>query len=166
MYDMKKTLLVIGIILIVFIAIFLSSGRNSENTDSFEKAKKEFQSGNYSVIVNIPKEYYIRPEFYTNYNSNERSNSRMAIYGYGVYPSEVTYSAENISFNQSIDVYAFILTSVGVYSYQGLGLNISSPSDELFVTHVEPSDILLSPKYVGNSETFYYFLANALSTSK
>ncbi len=157
---MKKSFLaigiIIGIIILVSIAIFLSSGRsptpskNSEAVDNFNKAKIEFQSGNYSVIVNLSKDYYTRPEFYPDYNSDERNGSRKAIYGYGVYPSEVTYNFDRVSLNQDIDIYALIFASTGVYSYQGIGLNISSPNDELFETRIEPTDILLSPKYSDN----------------
>jgi hypothetical protein len=167
---MKRSFIVIGIIIVVSAAFYFSSSRTPENIHSFEKVKKEFQSGNYSVIVNIPKDYYIRPEFYTNYNPNERSEKRNAIYGFGVYPSEVTYSADNISSNQIINVYALIFASTGVYSYQGIGLNVSSQNDELFETHVEPSDILLSPKYVGNtseaSSDWAYKLNITVTTKK
>lgn len=155
---MKKGFLVIGIIgiiIIVSIAIFLSSAKNSEKNpgldDNFEQAKKEFLSGNYSIIIDIPKDYYTRPEFYPNYDPNERNDTRKAIYGYGAYPSEVTYSSDHVSTNQDMDVYALIFTSTGVYSYQGIGLSISSPNDELFETHINPTDILLSPKYSDNS---------------
>lgn len=149
---MKKGYIAIGIIIIISIAaIFLSSGRGLEKIDSFENAKKEFQSGNYSVIIDLPKDYYIRPEFYPDYDSGERTGMRKAIYGYGIYPSEVTYNFDNIDVNQNMDIYALIFTSVGVYSYQGIGLNISSPDDSLFETHIEPTDILLSPKYLDNS---------------
>lgn len=167
---MNKSFIVIGIIIVVFAAFFFSYSRTPANIDNFEKVKREFQSGNYSLIETIPKDYYIKPEFYTNYNPNERSEKRRAIYGYGVYPSEVTYSTDNISSNQSIDLYTLIFASVGVYSYQGIGLNISSPNDELFETQVEPSDILLSPKYVGNtsdaSSDWAYKLNITVTTKK
>lgn len=145
-------LIVVGIIIMVSIAIF-SSGINPEknNIDSFEKAKKEFQSGNYNIIVNLSKDYYTNPGFYPNYNSNERNETRKAIYGYGAYPSEVTYSADNVSVNQNMDVYMLMFSSTGVYSYQGIGLSVSSPDGQLFETHIEPNNILLSPKYLGNS---------------
>jgi hypothetical protein len=167
---MKKSFIAIGIIIVVFAAFFFYSIRNSEKVDNFEKVKKDFQSGNYSVIVNIPKDYYIRPEFYTNYNPNERSEKRNAIYGYGVYPSEVIYSTDNISSNQIINVYALIFASAGVYSYQGIGLNVSSQNDLLFESRIEPSDILLSPKYVGNtsevSSDWAYKLNITITTKK
>jgi hypothetical protein len=153
---MKKGLVAIGVIIIVIsiAAIFLSSGRNvikNSKDTNFEKAKVEFQSGNYSVIVDIPKDYYTNPEFYPNYNYVERNGTRKAIYGYGAYPSDVTYDTDNVSANQSIDIYALIFASTGVYSYQGIGLSVISPNGELFETHIDPTDILLSPKYLDNS---------------
>ncbi len=155
---MKKGSTAIGIIIgiiIISIAFFLSSGKSQEKNldDNLEKAKKEFQSGNYSIIVDIPKDYYIRPEFYPNYNSDERYGARKAIYGYGAYPADVTYIADNISVNasQGIEIYTLLFVSTGVYAYQGLGFIISSPNDELFETHIVPTNILLSPKYLGNS---------------
>jgi hypothetical protein len=153
---MKKGFVAIGVIIIVIsiAAIFLSYRgpvKNLESIDSFEKAKIAFQSGNYSVIVDIPKDYYNNPAFYPNYNSDERNDTRKAIYGYGAYPSDVTYGTDNVSANQSIDIYVLIFASTGVYSYQGIGLSISSPNDELFEAHIDPIDILLSPKYLGNS---------------
>jgi hypothetical protein len=156
MTNMKKVFVAIGAIIIVFsIATIFLSGvgkvKNPEGVDNFEKAKIEFQSGNYSIIFDIPKSYYTNPEFYPNYNPGERNSTRKAIYGYGAYPSDVTYGTDNVSINQSIYIYALIFASTGVYSYQGIGLSVSSPNDELFETRIDPADILLSPKYFGNS---------------
>lgn len=139
-----------GIIITISIIIFLLLQSKSENVDDFEMAKREFQSGNYSIIINVPKEYYIRPEFYPKYDPNERYSERKAIYGYGAYPSRVTYGADNISAGQNIDVYVMIFSSTGVYTYQGIGLKIDYQNKELFDTHVEPCDIMLSPKYLNN----------------
>lgn len=151
---MKNRILLIGIagiILIISVIFFVQTYNkkkeieleNSKEFDnkSLEEVKKEFES-NYSVLQKIPRKFYMVPEFYPNFN---RDNIVKGVLGYGAYPGEVSYNATKFETGQYLDIYTLVLSSYGVRSYQGLGLELQSPNDELFRMTVEPSEILLYP---------------------
>lgn len=154
---MKNRILLIGIagiILIISVIFFVQTYNKEKEMSSFElgnskefdnksleDVKKEFES-NYSVLQKIPRKFYMVPEFYPNFN---RDNIVKGVLGYGAYPGELSYNATEFKTGQYLDIYALVLSSYGVRSYQGLGLELQSPDDELFKTTVEPSEILLYP---------------------
>lgn len=152
----NKTLLIgiAGIILVIFVIFFVQTYNkdkevhslelgNSKEFDnkSLDDVKKEFES-NYSILRNIPKKFYMTPEFYPNF---DRNHIIRGILGYGAHPGEVSYNATSFKAGQYLDIYTLVLSSYGVYSHQGLGLALQSPDNDLFTTTVEPSDILLYP---------------------
>lgn len=154
---MKNKILLIGIagiILVIFVIFFVQTYNKDKEMPSFElgnskefdnksleDVKKEFES-NYSILQNIPKKFYMMPEFYPNF---DRNNIIRGILGYGAHPGELSYNATDFKTGQYLDIYTLVLSSYGVYSYQGLGLEFQSPDNDLFKTTVEPSDILLNP---------------------
>lgn len=154
---MKNVYLMVGIVTVVAISIIFfvcipksgidtnqqSFERDELDNKGFEEVKKEFQS-DYMVISKIPKKYYTRPEFYPNYETYKNQTIK-GQFGYGAYPGEVTYNFNGLTKDQYIDVYTFVISSFGVYTYQGMKLILKSPDDSLFETYVEPSDILLLP---------------------
>lgn len=147
---MDKKVFVIGTILLVSITLFLllntTIKKDVETRDSFNITKKEFMSGNYTKIFDIPEEYYRRSEFYPSYDIYKKSNQTMnAVYGYGAYPGDVSGNIEKFDMGNHINFYTLVYSSFGVYSFQGFGLTLKSHNDELFDTYVEPSDILFIP---------------------
>lgn len=163
----NKTLLIgiAGIILVIFVIFFAQTHNkekemplfelenskemslfeleNSKEFDnkSLEDVKKEYES-NYSILQKIPRKFYMMPEFYPNF---DRNNIIKGILGYGAHPGEVSYNATDFKTGQYLDIYTLVLSSYGVYTYQGLGLVLQSSDDDLFKTTVEPSEILLYP---------------------
>lgn len=164
---MRKTNFLIGVAGIVLISIifflYTSVGTkyvNSSTYDedefgrkSFDEVKNEYLS-NYSVVSKIPKKYYLRPEFYPNYNifKNLTKGKQTGAYGYGAYSSEISFNTTRLSTDQYLDVYTFIHSAYGVGTYQGINLTVKSPDGALFKTIVDPSDILLSPVNITNPE--------------
>lgn len=144
-----KNLRAIGSIGIVAIAtiliLFVWSSTSDKELDDFNKTKQEFQSGNYSKIFDIPKEYYTRTDFYPLSFGEQK-----ATYGYGAYPGEVKAIITGFTAGNKFDSYTFIHSSPSVYSYQSMKLVMLSPNDDLFDIKVEPSDILLSPAPLDN----------------
>lgn len=134
----------IGIAIAILILFVLLSASNKE-LDDFNKTKQEFQSGNYSKIFDISKEYYTRADFYPLSFGEQK-----ATYGYGAYPGEVRADITGFTTGNKFDSYTFIHSSPSVYSYQGIKLVMLSPNDDLFDINVEPSDILLSPAPLDN----------------
>ncbi len=155
---MTGAMIVIAIVIaiILFFTVGLNSDNNAKNPGNrdFETIKKDIQS-NYLDIPKIPKEYYIRLEFYPNYDAykNKINKNQTASYGYGAYPGEVSYNAKGFKADQYLDVYTFVHSSPDVGNYQGLGLSLKSPDNELFETFTDPSDILLSPVSLESPET-------------
>ncbi|VVB84856.1 Uncharacterised protein [uncultured archaeon] len=154
---MRKGMMV-GIIVIISISIFLFAYIITHSNDNFEKQKEDFQSGNYKTYANIadiPEEYYTRPDFYPSYDTykNKTDKSQPGAYGYGAYPSEVSYNVTGFKAGQYLDVYTFVHSSYDVGNYQGIRLSLKSPANELFETYTEPSDILLSPLSLKSPET-------------
>lgn len=146
---MRKSL-AIGIIVIISISIFLLSYIITHTNDNFENLKNEFQSGNYETytkIADIPEEYYRRPDFYPSYDEykNKKNKNQSGSYGYGAYPSEVSYNVTGFKVGKYLDVYTFVHSSYDVGNYQGMKLSLRSPDNELFETYTEPSEVLLSP---------------------
>lgn len=146
---------IVVIISILFLFVINDSNDNDyvyndSNNDildnKLEMVKYDFKN-NYSNITNIPKEYYTRPEFYYSQDmiSKFKGQTQGATYGYGAYPGDVSYNSSNIKKGQYFDIYTFVHSDQGVITYQGLGLTLISPNDQLFETYVEPSDILLYP---------------------
>lgn len=146
----------IAITIVLFFTVGLNSDNNVKNPGNpdLETIKKDIQS-NYLDISKISKEYYIRPEFYPNYDvyKNKTNRNQTASYGYGAYPGEVSYNAKGFKAEQYLDVYTFVHSSLDVGNFQGLGLSLKSPDDELFETFTDPSDILLSPVSLESPET-------------
>lgn len=151
----------IGIIAIISIFIFLIlyyGGIKNNNDNDFKNLKNEIESGNYkaySTIPDIPKEIYIKPEFYPSYDIfiNKKDKSQSGTYGYGAYPAEVAYNATKLNAGQYFDAYTFVHSSFDVGNFQGINLSLISPDNRLFDTSLEPSEILLSPVSVGSPET-------------
>ncbi len=148
----------VGIIAIISISIFLFSYILTHSNDDLEKLKKEFQSGNYETytkIADIPEKYYTKPDFYPSYDAykNRKGISQSGSYGYGAYPSEVSYNVTGFKAGQYLDAYTFVHSSFDVGNYQGIRLSLKSPDDGLFETITEPSDILLSPLSLKSPET-------------
>lgn len=151
---------IVGIIVIISIIFFTTIKPQSQPIDnekefekefdnkSVEDVKKEFLS-NPSIISKIPKKFYIIPEFYPNFNKDNIIRGQL---GYGAYPGDASYNTTEFKTGQYLDVYTFVLSSFGVSSYQGLGLVLQSPDDNLFETTVEPSAILLNPLNITNPE--------------
>ncbi len=114
----------------------------------FDKVKREFQSGSYLTyknITDIPEEYYRRPDFYPSYGKfKNKVNNQPGAYGYGAYPSEVSYNVSGLKAGQYLDVYTFVHSSYDAGNNQGLRLSLESFDTDLFETYTEPSDILLS----------------------
>lgn len=166
---MKKIYLIGIMIVIVIISIYIFSsiidyGDNSNNigdsgsaniavSDEFERIKENFKS-NYSAIISIPKEYYVRPEFYYSQEIIDifKNQAQQSMYGYGAYPGEVSYNVFDFKKGQHLDVYTFVHSAPGVNTYQGMRLLLRSPDDLLFETYVDPSDILLQPINISSSE--------------
>lgn len=154
---MDKKLVIIGVTIAIPIIFFLFLNTYTkldtvDNIHSFENTKRSFESGSYNIIINLPKEIYLKPEFYPSYNkSNEENHSKRALYGYGAYPSEVTYDAKEFKAGQEVDVYTLVHASYDVYTYQGMKLTLDSSNNEFFETQISPSEILLFPKYLENS---------------
>lgn len=147
---MNKVPHMIGIIFIISIIIFLIIGVYKEkeiaSQNGFENTKKEFESGNYTKIFDIPEIYYRNPKFYPFYDDYVGLNKTgKAIYGYGAYPGKASGNIETLNNSDYINIYTLILTSYDVISFQGIGLSLTTPNKELFDTYVEPSDILLLP---------------------
>lgn len=146
MKNLSRAIGSIGLIALAIILIFFVwSFTSNKELDDFNKTKQDFQSGNYSKISNISKEYYTRTDFYP--LSFGKQN---AIYGYGAYPGQVKVNATGFTVGNKFDVYTFIHSSPSVYSYQGMKLSIQSPDKDLFNVDVVPSDILLSPAPLDN----------------
>ncbi len=154
---MRKDIMV-GIIVIISTSIFLLSYMLTHSNDDFEKIKKDFQSGNYETytkIADIPEKYYTRPDFYPSYDAykDRKDISQSGAYGYGAYPSEVSYNVTGFKAGQYLDIYTFVHSSYDVGNYQGIRLSLESSANELFETYTEPSDILLSPLSLKSPET-------------
>lgn len=144
----------IGIILIVSISIFLSMCISTQDND-FENVRKKFQSGDhelYSNLSKIPKDYYLKPGFYATYDMYKGVKEQKGTYGYGALPSKLGYNVTKFKEGQYLDIYTFVLSSYDVGNYQGIGLNLSPPNEELFETYTNPSDILLHPIILGDPE--------------
>lgn len=140
------------IIVIISISIFLSACISLQDND-FENTRKKFQSGDIELFYNlsdIPKEYYLKPSFYTSYNRYIGVKEQKGTYGYGAQPSKVGYNVTKFKENQHLDIYTFVYSSYDVGTYQGIGLDLISPNDELFDTYTDPSDILLYPIILGD----------------
>lgn len=158
-----KKIYAIGIIImatiIVSIFTYLSTtNRYSDKdgtftADKLERIKTDFKN-NYSNITDIPKEYYTRPEFYYSQDmvSKLKNMSQKATYGYGAYPGEVSYNSSDAKKEQHFDVYTFVHSAPGVITYQGLGLILISPNDQLFDTYVEPHEVLLYPINISDTK--------------
>lgn len=142
---MKKSVLVIGVVLLLAaalsITLFLSS---SKKDDDFQNVKSRFQSGEYNLIVNLSKEYYMKPEFYPSYTG--QNGSGKGKYGYGAYPGDVSYNTAGFQKGQQVEVYTFIHTSFDVNSYQTI-IPAMAYNSELFEVSVEPSNLVLSPVF-------------------
>jgi len=134
-------------IIIIFIWSYTwsSTSTSDKESDDFNKTKQEFQSGNYSNIFDIPKEYYTRTYFYPLSFGEQK-----ATYGYGAYPGEVKVKVTGFTVGNKFDSYTFIHSSPSVYSYQGMKLLMESPDNNLFNIEIVPSDILLSPAPLDN----------------
>lgn len=156
-----KKIHAIGIIITVVIIIstyLLATDRYGYKDNAFtignlEIIKTDFKN-NYSNITNIPKEYYTRPEFYYSQDVIDKLKNvpQKATYGYGAYPGEVSYNSSDIKKGQHFDVYTFVHSAPGVITYQGLGLMLISPNDQLFETYIEPSEILLYPANINDAK--------------
>lgn len=115
------------------------------NVEDFKKVMADFRSGNYSRIIDMPKEYYTQPEFYPTYVDRLKKDPLKNTYGYGATPGEISFNVTEFNATQHLDVYTFVLTSPEVDQYQQLKLILKSPNDYLFETQVDPSDIFISP---------------------
>lgn len=158
-----KKLYAIGIIItaIVIVSIFtylLATNRHNDKdgaftTDKLERIATDFKN-NYSNVTDIPEEYYTRPEFYYSWDMIDKLKNmpQKATYGYGAYPGEVAYNSSGIKKGQHFDVYTFVHSAPGVITYQGIGLMLISPNDQLFDTYVEPSDVLLYPINISDTK--------------
>lgn len=170
-------IVVIISILFLFIANYGDSSdymyndANHDITDNkLEMVKEDFKS-NYSNITNIPKEYYTRPKFYYSQDIIDKfkSQTQSATYGYGAYPGEVSYNSSDLKKDQYLDIYTFVHSVPGVNTYQGIGLILISPNDDLFETYVEPSDVLLQPINIDNpkkNQNWTYFVTMKIITKE
>lgn len=152
-YSIAISTTIILFVIIISISIFLSY--MSTNDSDFEKIKGEFQSGDlesYRNASNIPREYYLKPEFYPSYNVYKDIEEQKGTYGYGAYPDSVFYTVNKFDANRYIDIYTFVHSSYDVGNYQGMELNLISPNDTLFETGINPTDILLHPIILGDPE--------------
>lgn len=150
-------IIVVSIILLIIPSITSSYTTKDNHNDNFEKIRKKFQSGDHELYYNlsaIPKEYYLKPEFYTTFDDYKKVKEQKGTYGYGAQPSTIAYNVTIFKEGQYVNVYTFVRTSYDVGNFQGIGFDLFdlSSSDGLFETYVNPSDILLQPILLGNPE--------------
>lgn len=191
---MKKVIYVIGAI-IVSITIFLylnldssssttspnsnvsgisnssmSGAKNNINSDipeDFEKIKNAFQSGTFTDMANLSREYYAKPEFYKDYEAYKQGTQKVSgRIGYGTAIIESSYNVYNFSAGQYMDVYTFIRAAPGIDSYQKFGLSFQSPDDKLFDTYIDPSNITLSPTYPEITSNWTYKIKMRIVSKK
>lgn len=141
--------IIFAVSIIIILLIFINKdvvNKDNIKKDDFEIMKKEFVDGNYTIIYDMPEEYYKRPEFYPWYDNYKNLNQTgKGKYGYGAYPGKVSGSVERFDKGKNIELYALVHSSYDVITFQGINLVLNSPNNELFDTSAYPSDILLIP---------------------
>lgn len=119
--------------------------------DDLVAYRRDIERGQLVDLCDIPEEYWKRPEFYDAWDRvkpifyDNPDYSTWGVYGYGVSPSEVGYSVENMKAGDSFEVCAFFMNGWGVWTYQGFRL--IGTKDEYFLVEVTPNEFMLHPTF-------------------
>lgn len=121
-----------------------------EKPDDFDIVRGYILDGMYPDLCDLENEYYLQPDFYTNWKSQSRYYDNhiykmWGVYGYGTYPAEVGMQVNNLKQNEQIDICTLFRTGSGIETYQGVQL--VPVSNEYFDVSINPSIFLLYPTF-------------------
>lgn len=114
--------------------------------------KRDVYAGQITDLNHISENVYKQPEFYPTWESSglqwfrNHDYSRWGVHGYGFFPGEISYTAQNMTASDAIDIYSFLHTSWGIETWQGVKL-IPVYDDNYFDVSILPEDILLDPTF-------------------
>lgn len=123
----------------------------------FTLIKRNFYDGQINDFTRLNSSFWKQPEFYPTWESNgifwftRHDYNRWGVHGYGLFPSEISYTAGNMSQGDGFSVYTLIHTSWGIETWQGIKIN-PVYNTTLFDVKIEPDVLLLDPTF----PKFYY----------
>jgi hypothetical protein len=147
-------LLVVGISVIFLIIPKLEEKEHNKISDQnippdYILIKRDVQRGIFYDLNNLTKDYYLRADFYPSYsNSSESSHdySRWGIEGYGAYPGEESFTIQNFTEGQYINVYTFVKAGENVETFQGIKFNVEDDT-KLFDIKINPDIVMFTPTF-------------------
>lgn len=131
---------------------------------NFTMIKRDLYGNQIKDLSKISDSVYKQPEFYPTWERNGRSwftehdYSRWGVHGWGIFPSEISYSISNMSAGDTMEIYSFLHTSWGIETWQGLKI-IPKYNTTYFNVQTVPEEILLEPTF----PKFYYNWTQRLS---
>ncbi len=140
------------------------SDQNIPKPENFIQIKRDIQKGIFYSLENLSKEYYLQPDFYPSYKSNNSNSqhdyTRWGVHGYGAYPGEISYNIKNFKKDQYINIYTFVKASENIETFQGMkfGFDIiydnktKQNNNQLFDIFIDPNTVMFTPTFPIRSE--------------
>lgn len=126
--------------------------RLSPEPERFDLVKRNFYDSQIDDFTRIDEAIWKRPEFYPTWERSGITNyinhdyTRWAVFGYGFFPGEQSWTARNMTEGDTLTYHTFLHTSWGVETWQGMRLQ-SIHNETLFDVTITPNEFYLEPTY-------------------